>query len=57
MLDAGTWGWSASEQTLRREMLVDIGPMNHEASAHDPKIGSLFFRSVKQPRVPGERHR
>ncbi len=44
------------EEVLDADVFVELGPMNSAPLADKPPIASFRGRSVKQPRIPGQRN-
>ena len=49
-------GGGAAQQSIGAQIFIDVGPVNPIAAATHPPICSLPWSSVKQPRIPGQRH-
>ena len=48
--------WNASEDSLDRQVFVDLGPVNSESGTGGLPSVALFRRGVEKARIPRKRH-
>jgi hypothetical protein len=50
-----TGGFLRSEKGPNGNVLIDVFPMNSDASAYESPVGALLGRGAKKPRKPRQR--